>query len=80
MDQEVLSQVGEIAKNISVAFDGKLNSETLVKIASEITPQIMGYLYFLQIKSLVVHVVWAGAVVISSIVIGRHLLKLCKEA
>ena len=36
MNQEILKQVTEIVKNITIAFDGKLNSETLVQISNNI--------------------------------------------
>ena len=79
MNTEALQQIGEIAKNVSIAFDGKLNSETLVKVTQEVTPRIMGYLYFLQVKSFAVHILWAGAVVVSAYLIGKTILKMIKE-
>jgi len=76
MTPDQLQQVSEIVKNINIGFDGTLNSETLVQAAQ----QIMPYFWMVQIKSLVVHFAWAGAVVLSAYFIGRALLTAVKEA
>lgn len=67
-----LNQVLETIKNLNLTFDGKLNSETVVKIAEKIMP----YFYMLQIKSVIVTIIWAIAVVISAKAIGKALLKM----
>ena len=79
MNTEMVNQVTEVIKNISIAFDGKLNSETLVQITNTVTPQVVNYLYFLQIKSIVINLMWIIGVVISAYLIGKQLLVLSKE-
>jgi len=75
MNVEAMKQVTELVKNISIGFDGKLNSETLQTIASEVTPQVLQYLYFLQFKSIIVNLMWVIGVVITGVLVGRRLLK-----
>ena len=79
MNTEMVNQVTEVIKNISIAFDGKLNSETLVQITNTVTPQVVNYLYFLQIKSIVINLMWMIGVVISAYLVGKQLLVLSKE-
>ena len=79
MNTEMVNQVTEVIKNISIAFDGKLNSETLVQITNTVTPQVVNYLYFLQIKNIVINLIWMIGVVISAYLIGKQLLVLSKE-
>lgn len=79
MNTEMVNQVTEVIKNISIAFDGKLNSETLVQITNTVTPQVVNYLYFLQIKNIVINLMWMIGVVISAYLIGKQLLVLSKE-
>jgi hypothetical protein len=76
MDVETLSKVGEIVKNINVGFDGNLNSETLV----DMTELITQYLWMVQVKSICVNVLWAVAVVISSFLVGKAIMKFSVEA
>ena len=71
MDIDTLNKVGEIVKNINVGFDGKLNSET----ATQITATITEYLWMVQLKSLAVNVVWCVAIVFSSWLVSKTLLK-----
>ena len=79
MNTEMVNQVTEVIKNISIAFDGKLNSETLVQITNTVTPQVVNYLYFLQIKSIMINLMWMIGVVISAYLVGKQLLVLNKE-
>lgn len=72
MNIENLQQIAEIAKNINVVFDGKLNSATL----SEMTHTITQYLLIVQVKSFLVNLMWVVGVVVSAYLIGRQLLKL----
>ena len=75
MDVTKVQDVVEAIKTLNLNFDGKLNSETLVQIAENIMP----YFWMLQIKSLVVHIIWAVAIVASAYCLGKALLKLSKE-
>lgn len=74
MNQEALRQVAEIAKNLSITFDGKLNSETVVQAIKEIMP----YFYLVQIKEFVGTCIWATAVVVSACIIGKTVMKVIK--
>ena len=74
MNTEMIKEVSEIVKTINIGFDGKLNSETLVSIAEKVMP----YFYMLQLKSMIVHILWAVAVVISAWLIGKAIIK-CKD-
>lgn len=78
MNEEVVKQLTEITKNISVVFDGKLNSETLVSVVKEATPQIMHYLYFVQIKSFITEIVWIIGMVVSAYLVGKAIIKYTK--
>ena len=71
MNPELLNQATEIVKNLNVVFDGKLNSETAVQITEKITQ----YLMFVQVKGLVVSIIWAVAVIISAKLIGSAIIK-----
>jgi len=66
-----IEQIQEVIKSFNIAFDGKLNSETIIAI----TDKIMPYFWMLQVKSLIVHILWAVAVVVSAWLIGKALIK-----
>ena len=80
MNAQALQQVQEIVKSVNIAFDGKLNSDTLFQVVKEATPQVMQYLYFLQIKGFLVSLMWCVAVVFSAFLIGKTVAKLVKES
>ena len=71
MNNELLANVTEIVKTINVGFDGKLNSETLESIIQESLPQIIQYMYFIQIKGLVISLAWVVGVVIASYLMAK---------
>ena len=65
----------EAIKTLNLTFDGKLNSETLTELAQTVMP----YFYMVQIKSLIIHILWAGAVVITGYLIGKQLVKFTEQ-
>ena len=41
--QAIVTQVGEIVKNLGIAFEGTLNSQTLEVIATQAVKPVMNY-------------------------------------
>jgi len=68
-------QILETIKSLNIAFDGKLNSQTLEIVMAQIIP----YLYFIQIKGLIVDIMWCIAIVVSAIFVTRFGQKKGKE-
>ena len=65
----------EAIKTLNLTFDGKLNSETLTELAQTVMP----YFYMVQIKSLIIHILWAGAVVVTGYLVGKQVLKVAEK-
>ena len=65
----------EAIKTLNLTFDGKLNSETLTELAQTVMP----YFYMVQIKSLIIHILWAVAVVVTGYLIGKQLFKFTEQ-
>ena len=79
MNEQILSQITEIAKSVNIAFDGKLNSETLISITKDVTPQVIKFLYFYRITNLAMAIIWAVCLVLSAWLIGKAIIRKTEE-
>lgn len=75
MNTEALKEVAEIAKNLSVTFDGKLNSETVVEAVKEIMP----YFWMSKIMEFAGTCIWSAALVVSAYLVGKAVIKAIKK-
>ena len=79
IDTAVVQQIGEIAKNVSVAFEGKLNSETLVQITNTCVEPVIKYMYFLQIKDFAINLLWVVGVTVSAFLVAKTIFKVATQ-